>query len=220
MFLTFYLWEEAKHIEGFDWFLREITETDDDLEPYFTALYRQLVLEELLSSLARLHTDDSPEALAQASITYQMIVEGVLAETGYSAYHSVLHKQDLLPGMQEFIGLVQRDESRHVTYGVFLLSRLVAEHGDQLWTTIEDKMNELLPLVLDHIQATLAHYEDPIPFRVTVDQFIEIGSAQFEKRLARIERARSQSLNEVLYGNQDDGADRTSDTRPAEPPSL
>lgn len=218
MFLTSYLWEEAKHVEGFDRFLREITETDGDLETYFTKPYRQLVLEELPSSLARLHTDDSPEALAEASVTYQMIVEGVLAETGYSAYHTVLREQDLLPGMQEFIGLVQRDESRHVAYGVFLLSRLVAEHGNQLWTTIEDRMNELLPLVLNHIQATLAHYEDPIPFGVTVDQFIEIGSAQFEKRLARIERARSQSLADVLYRNLDADADRTSDTRPAPPP--
>jgi len=207
-------------VEGFDRFLREVAETEGNLEDYFTEPYRKLVLDELPSSLARLHTDDRPEALAEASVTYQMIVEGVLAETGYSAYHTVLREQDLLPGMQEFIGLVQRDESRHVAYGVFLLSRLVAEHGESLWTVIEERMNELLPLVLNHIQHTLAVYDDPIPFDVTVDQFIEIGSTQFEKRLSRIERARSQSLDEVLYGRRDDDADRSTDTRPAGPPTA
>jgi ribonucleoside-diphosphate reductase beta chain len=220
MFLTSYLWEEAKHVEGFDRFLREITETPGALESYFTAPYRQLVMEELPTAMNRLHTDDTPEALAEASVTYQMIVEGVLAETGYSAYYTVLQEEDLLPGMQEFVGLVQRDESRHVAYGVFLLSRLVAEHGDRIWTVIEDRMDELLPLVLNHIQETLSVYEPPLPFGVTVDQFIEIGSAQFEKRLSRIETARSQSLDEVLYGSGGADADRPSGTRPARPPAA
>jgi ribonucleoside-diphosphate reductase beta chain len=220
MFLTSYLWEEAKHVEGFDHFLRETAGTDGDLEAYFTAPYRQLILDELPSALHRLHTDDSPEALASASVTYQMIVEGVLAETGYAAYHTVLSEHDLLPGMQEFIGLVQRDESRHVAYGVFLLSRLVAEHGDSVWSVIENRMDELLPLVLNHIQATLSVYEDPLPFGVTVDQFLEIGSAQFEKRLQRIERARTQSVEEVLYGGSSQSATATSETRPAEGPPL
>ena len=220
MFLTSYLWEEAKHVEGFDRFLREITKTDGDLEGYFTDPYRQLILDELPTALDRLHTDDSPEALAEASVTYQMIVEGVLAETGYSAYYTVLRDANLMPGMQKFVGLVQRDESRHVAYGVFLLSRLVAEHGDPIWHAIEERMNTLLPLVLAHIQETLSVYEAPIPFGVTVDQFIEIGSAQFEKRLTRIERARSQALDDVLYGGGNDDADRPSGTRPARPPTT
>jgi ribonucleoside-diphosphate reductase beta chain len=129
-------------------------------------------------------------------------------------------ERDLLPGMQEFVGLVQRDESRHVAYGVFLLSRLVVEHGDPVWATIEDRMNALLPLVLDHIQATLSVYEAPLPFGVTLDQFLEIGSAQFEKRLQRIEQARSQSLEEVLYGHESTGADASASSRPIRPDSL
>jgi len=218
MFLTSYLWEEAKHVEGFDFFLRRIAGTNDDLESYFTPPYRQLILDELPSAMDQLHTDSSPEALATASVTYQMIVEGVLAETGYTAYHTVLSEQNLLPGMQEFIGLVQRDESRHVAYGVFLLSRLVAEHGDSIWSVIEERMDELLPLVLAHIQDTLAVYDDPLPFGVTIDQFLDIGSAQFEKRQQRIEQARTQSIDEVLYGSATENAEMSVDTRPAQPP--
>lgn len=223
LFLTAYLWEEAKHVDGFDHFLRHVAREDTSLTDYFTMPYRRLVLEELPSALDRLHTDDRPETLARASVTYQMIVEGVLAETGYTAYRTVLRERDLLPGMQAFIRLVQRDESRHVAYGVFLLSRLVAEHGPSVWTAIEERMEELLPLVLSHIQETLSVYGDAIPFGVTADQFLEVGSAQFEKRLRRIDRARTQSLETVLYGgrrSQTPPEKGASDAPPFAPPTA
>ena len=218
MFLTSYLWEEAKHVDGFDHFLRHVAESSGNLERYFTEPYRQLMFEELPGALNRLHSDPSPEALASASVTYQMVVEGILAETGYTAYHTILRERNILPGMQAFVERVQQDESRHVAYGVFLLSRLVAKHGDDIWTVIETRMNELLPLVLTHIQETLAVYDEPIPFGVSVDQFLDIGSTQFQKRLQHLERARSQSLEEVLYGKQTSAAEPSGDTRPARPP--
>jgi ribonucleoside-diphosphate reductase beta chain len=80
-------------------------------------------------------------------------------------------------------------------------------------------MNALLPLVLSHVQDTLSHYDEPLPFGVTVDRFLDIGSSQFEKRLHRVQRARSQSLDEILYGTAEE-ADRTSGTRPARPPGA
>ena len=218
MFLTSYLWEEAKHVDGFDHFLRHVTESSGNLEQYFTAPYRQLMFQELPEALNRLYSDQSAEALASASVTYQMVVEGILAETGYTAYHTILREQNVLPGMQTFVERVQQDESRHVAYGVFLLSRLVAEHGDHIWTVIENRMNDLLPLVLNHIQETLSVYDEPIPFGVTVDQFLDIGSAQFQKRLQHLERARSQSLKEVLYGQRNDAPEPASGTRPARRP--
>ena len=199
MFLTSYLWEEAKHVEGFDRFLRTVMDTTGSLEHYYTDAYRTLFLEELPTSLDRLRQDPSPEALADAGVTYQMIVEGVLAETGYEAYASTLETNDLLPGMQTFVRNVQRDEARHVAYGVYLLSRLVAEHGAPVWSVIEDRMNILLPITLDHIQATLAPYGDAIPFGVTADDFLDYASRQFQKRLTRIERARSQTVEDVVY---------------------
>lgn len=217
MFLTSYLWEEAKHVDGFDHFLRHVTGSSGDLERYFTAPYRQLLFQELPNALNRLHSDQSAEALTSASVTYQMVVEGILAETGYTAYHTILRERNILPGMRAFVERVQQDESRHVAYGVFLLSRLVAEHGDEIWTVIENRMNELLPLVLSHIQETLSVYDDPIPFGVTVDQFLDIGSAQFQKRLHHLERARSQSLEEVLYGRRNATPAPSSGTRPARP---
>lgn len=198
MFLTSYLWEEAKHVEGFDRFLREVTHRTGDLEHYFTEPYRQIFMEALPTALNRLRTDRSPVAVAEAAVTYQMIVEGVLAETGYQAYYSVLESHDLMPGMQAFVRKVQRDESRHVGYGVYLLSRLVAAHGDPVWDAIDARMESLIALAIAHIQETLGAY-DPVPFGLTAEQFVEFGLAQFQKRAQRIEKARSQTLEEVLY---------------------
>ena len=89
-------------------------------------------------------TDRSPAAQLRASVTYNMIVEGVLAETGYHAYLSALERNDLLPGQCRGIRLVKQDESRHIAYGIFLIARLLAADPD-LWEVAEVAMNELLP---------------------------------------------------------------------------
>ncbi len=201
MFLTSYLWEEAKHVEGFDRFLRQVTQTSEPLEHYFTPAYQMLFFEELPTAMNRLRTDPSPVDIAEAAVTYQMIVEGVLAETGYAAYYRVLEQHEILPGMQTFVRHVQRDESRHIAYGVFLLSRLVAEHGDTVWDAIDDRMSTLLPLVINHIEQTLAPYGEAIPFGIEANDFVEIGMSQFQKRFNRIEQARGASLDSIYYGS-------------------
>jgi len=220
MFLTSYLWEEAKHVEGFDRFLRTVVGATGDLEHYFTPSYKQLFFEELPRSMNALTTDDSPETAARAAVTYQMIVEGTLAETGYHAYYTVLETEDILPGMQTFIRNVQRDESRHVGYGVYLLSRLVAEHGDAVWDVIDERMGSLIMLAVSHIQETLGAY-DPVPFGITTEDFVEYGMGQFQKRFARIEKARSQTLEDVAYERapSGDGAERPTGTTSATLPS-
>ncbi len=130
-----------------------------------------------------------------------MIVEGVLAETGYTAYYTVLETHAILPGMQHLVRSIQRDEARHVAYGVYLLSRLVAEHGDTVWDVIEARMSTLIPVVLQHVQQTLRPYSDRVPFGVSADDFVTVGMQRFNKRFKRIETARTQSLDDVLYGH-------------------
>ncbi|HMB93839.1 MAG TPA: R2-like ligand-binding oxidase [Rhodothermales bacterium] len=205
MFLTSYLWEEAKHVEGFSRFLKEVTGTHGGLEHYYTDAYKTIFFDVLPRSMNRLREDRMPETLAEAAVTYQMIVEGVLAETGYHAYYTVLERHDLLPGLREMVRYIQRDESRHIGYGVFLLSRLVAEHGEAIWSLIDRQMQTLIPVAVQHIGQSLEPYGDDLPFGITVDEFIDFGMAQFQKRYARIERARRQSLEEVLYGRSSSG---------------
>lgn len=199
LYLASFLWEEAKHVDAFRRFFDDVADERSDLSRYHTPSYRELFYRELPSALDRLREDPSPEAQARASVTYHMIVEGVLAETGYHAYRSMLERHDLLPGMREMMGRVKRDESRHLAYGVYLLSRLVAEHGDPVWRVVEERMGDLLPLSVGIIHEAFDAYEE-MPFGLELDAFVEYATAQFRKRSDRVERAREASLEEVLRG--------------------
>jgi ribonucleoside-diphosphate reductase beta chain len=197
MYLTSFLWEEAKHVEAFHRFFTEVVREGCDHEQYLTAGYRRFFCEELPESLGRLRTDPSPKAQAIASATYNLVTEGVLAETGYHGYYEVLRKQGILPGMLGVVGLLQRDESRHLAYGVFLLSRLTAEHGDEIYETIQTRLGELLPIATQAIMEAFSPY-DEIPFGLTVEAFVDFALAQFQRRVDRIEKARTQSIEEIL----------------------
>lgn len=204
MYLTSFLWEEAKHVEFFRRFLDRVTEDRSDLSRYHTPSYSQLFGEELPRAMGRLEEDRSPVALAEASVTYNMIVEGVLAETGYHGYYSALRRRGVLPAMQAGITEVKRDESRHLGYGVYLLSRLVAEHGDPVWNAVEAKMNALLPLAVGVIVEAFAPY-DPMPFDLDLEDFTGFAMRQFQSRFGRIERAREQDLAAILRTADLDG---------------
>ena len=147
MFLTTFLWEEAKHTEFFRRFLDEVAHDHSDLSRFHTPSYRALFYEELPKAMNALLTDTSAEAQLRASVTYNMIVEGVLAETGYHTYYNMLERNNVLPGLRQGIGLLKRDESRHIAYGVYLISRLVAQQPD-LWKIVEQEMNRLLIFAL------------------------------------------------------------------------
>ena len=196
MFLTSFLWEEAKHVDFFSRFFAEVACVPADLGHFHSANYRTLVYEALPATLGQLLVDPSPAAQVRAAVTYNMLVEGMLAETGYHAYFTVLERADLMPGTRRGIALLKQDESRHIAYGIYLLSRLVAEDA-ALWDVLEEQMNALLPAALGVIGDVFAAY-DPVPFGLLEEDFIGYGLAQFQKRVGRLERARGLSLAEVM----------------------
>jgi ribonucleoside-diphosphate reductase beta chain len=196
MYLTSFLWEEAKHVETFRRFLDEVAGERGDLSRYHGPSWRAIFEHELPAAMDRLRTDASPAAQAAASVTYNMIVEGVLAETGYRAYDALLARNHIMPGMQELIGNLRRDESRHIAYGIYLLSRLLAEHGDEVWSAIEARLNELLPPALGVVAEVFDAYEVP-PFGLRMEEFTDFALSQFGKRVARLEKARGQTAAEV-----------------------
>ncbi len=199
IYLTSFLWEEAKHVEGFRRFFDQVVQDHTDLSRYHGPSYRRIFYEELPSAMNRLLTDASPAAQVRASVTYNMIVEGVLAETGYYGYARILTANNLLPGMQRFVGLLKRDESRHIAFAVYFLSRLMAEHGDVVWEAFQERMNELLPLTLGVVDESYdANEGGVLPFDVPREEILVYATTQFQKRMERIERARRQSLEEVI----------------------
>jgi ribonucleoside-diphosphate reductase beta chain len=195
MYLTSFLWEEAKHVEFFSRFFSEVAGAPADLSRYHSPSYRALFYEALPETMHRLLIDPSPAAQVRASVTYNMVTEGVLAETGYHGYFTVLQRNGLMPGQVRGIQLLKQDESRHIAYGIYLLSRLIAV-DPSLWQVAEDTMNELLPLAMDIIGDAFTPY-DPVPFDLSPADFSDFAISQFQKRLERLERARGASLEEI-----------------------
>ena len=189
MYLTSFLFEEAKHVEVFRRFFDEVADEPPEVERFFGENYRFLFQEALPEALNRLREEPTPRNQAIASTTYNMIVEGVLAETGYHAYFSTLEQNDVMPGMQEVARLLKQDESRHMAYGVYLLSRLVAEHGEPVWQAIDEQMTALLPCATGMIEEIFDSY-DEMPLELELDEFVGFATEQYQKRYRRIARAK------------------------------
>ena len=195
MFLTTFLFEEAKHMDFFSRWLREVT--NSATLPPASEPSIQLFDVELPNVMNTLLEDQSPVAMARASVTYNMIIEGVLAETGYKNYHRSLAVNDLMPGLCAGLVNIKRDESRHIAYGVYLLSRLVAE-DHSAWDAIEQRMAELQPVTQAIILAGYEDYPDGVtPFGLRVDEFSDFAASQFRKRYDRISKARDRTLAEI-----------------------
>ncbi len=198
IYLTSFLFEEAKHVEGFRRFFDEVVGDHGDLSRYHGPNYRRIFGDELPTSMNQLLTDPSPIAQVRAAATYNMIVEGVLAETGYYGFLRNLSANDIMPGMQHFITLLKRDESRHIAYAIYFISRLMAQHGDSVWQALQERMNELLPLAMGVVSDTYVTYEDgEPPFDLPEEEMLGYAMTQFQKRIHRIEQARNQTLDEI-----------------------
>jgi len=215
MYLTSFLFEEAKHTDFFRRFLDEVTVLPSpsgdreasrsvaqggpgvrsNLTHYHADNYRHIFYNALPAALSALEVDPSPSAQIRASLTYNMIVEGVLAETGYHAFFTMLERNDLMPGLRKGVALLKQDESRHIAYGVYLLSRLVAEHPES-WDMLDSQMNALLPFAIGVIGDAFASYEI-VPFGLVEDDFVNYAMSQFTKRFERLEKARGATLDEI-----------------------
>jgi ribonucleoside-diphosphate reductase beta chain len=203
LFLTTFLWEEAKHVDFFaNGVIATVMQHTGDLSHYHTPAYQRLFGDELPRAMHALTSDSSIHAQARASATYNMIVEGVLAETGYEAYFAALARNNLMPGIQHGITMLKRDESRHIAYGIFLLSRLIAQDS-RAWQTIEQRLNELFPIAMDIIAEIFAAYP-VMPFGLSLDEFAQIALTNFNRRLQRLEKARRQTLAQIYALEESD----------------
>jgi ribonucleoside-diphosphate reductase beta chain len=200
IYLTSFLWEEAKHTEFFRRWLDEVPRIGgQDLHDYIGPNYRTLFFEELPTAMGRLLSDQSNEALARALTTYNMMIEGVLAETGYHSYSKLLEAGRLFPGLAGALKLISRDESRHIRFGVYMLQLLIQQDG-AMWDVVQRRMEELMPIVLG-IVGPPAPEEGEIPvdsvFAADPDEMSRFAMTQYQRRMHVLERARGQSLAEL-----------------------
>ena len=187
IFLATLLADEAKHTEFFRRVLDDVCRATDDLDRFHSPSFRALFSEELPRLMSRLLEDPSPAALAEAVVAYTLIGEGVLSETGHHLYVRAVRPRALLPGLLSGLAQVQRDEARHMTFGVYLLSRLVGQ-DPAVWPVVQRSMNVLLAQALGIVTEFFEPYPRA-PFGLTLEDTVSYAMSRFARRSARIERA-------------------------------
>jgi ribonucleoside-diphosphate reductase beta chain len=197
MYLTQFAFEEAKHTQVFRMWLDAVGETGD-LQSYLEPLsaYRTIFYQELPDCLNALSWDPSPAAQIRASVTYNHVVEGMMALTGYHSWHKICAGRNILPGMQELVRRISDDERRHMAWGTFTCRRHVAA-DDANWTVFETRMNELIPLVMQATEQNYSVFSDPIPFGLCMDESRQYASDKGMRRFGTISSARGRPLGEI-----------------------
>ena len=189
MYLTQFCFEEARHVEVFRRWLDAVGIREDlngmiaDNEGH-----RAIFSRALPEALQRLHADPSPANQVRASITYNHIVEGTLALTGYHAWQLICENLGVFPGMKRIVELIGDDERRHMAWGTYTCRRHVAADPDN-WTVVETRMRELLPSALRAIDHASRQYP-PELFGVGVRELMRFASGRARRRLQAIESAR------------------------------
>lgn len=196
MYLSQFCLEEAKHAQGFRLWMDAVGLVDD-LHPYVAEnpFYRQLFYDELPRSLSILSSDPSPLNQIRASVTYNHVIEGSLALTGYFAWQKICVERSILPGIQSLISHIADDERRHMAWGTFTCRRHVAA-DDSLWGAVTDRMGELLPMALGMISWVNEQFDEP-PFGIDNDEFVAYAADRAQRRLGAIESARGRAVEEI-----------------------
>ncbi|OCA86642.1 R2-like ligand-binding oxidase [Bacillus sp. FJAT-27986] len=192
-YLSTFLFEEAKHAEFFSLFLEEIGVTED-LSHLLTSGHRKLFDDVLPKTMNRLLVDQSPEAMLDAAVTYNIFAEGVLAETGYWFFYEALSKANLFPGFIEGIRNVKRDEGRHIGFGTFLIQRLIHEKPE-LFDRVQVRLQELLPIAYE-----LTAREDGAKVTslgIEEGKAMEYALKQLSARIEVLSRAQEKTLEEI-----------------------
>ena len=199
MYLTTFLFEESKHVEFFRAFMEEVI--GEELNQYDMGKipgegYGNIFYVELPRAMERLLTDSSPTAQVEAACTYNMVVEGILAETGYHAFESALKKRGQMPGLLEGISYTKRDESRHIGYGQYLIQRHIAQ-DKSMWDVAQKRIEALLPSAIDVVRNVFDGGKAEGVFGLKMEDFINFAMKQFQIRMDNLERALTRSVEEI-----------------------
>jgi ribonucleoside-diphosphate reductase beta chain len=153
LFLATQLVDEARHAAFFDRFGAEVMclSADDfrgrmrEVEQILLSPWRE-VFDDGLRDVAR-RIQAKPDDLGlfvEGIATYHMVVEGFLAVTGQTLIRDYMLEHSMYPGFCEGFGLVERDEHRHVAFGVRFLRDAIREDPRHR-ETIERVVLELAP---------------------------------------------------------------------------
>jgi ribonucleoside-diphosphate reductase beta chain len=193
VFLTTQISDEAKHMVFFDRFYREVLGSSaatigDNLDEQRSTVNEQW--EELFDGILhdcaeRLRKDPSDFAALVRGITvYMVVIEGTLALTGARFIIRNLKQRGWFPGFTAGFTAVNRDESRHVGFGVKFLADAIQDDPANA-KIIEDTLKETLPVA--SLVFVPPGVEDPYNFSTpfyTSQEIFEYSLKALSKKLA------------------------------------
>jgi ribonucleoside-diphosphate reductase beta chain len=153
LFLATQLVDEARHAAFFDRFGAEVMclSADDfrgrmrEVEQILLSPWREVFDDGLRDVATRIQAKpDDLDLFVEGITTYHMVVEGFLAVTGQTLIRDYMLEHSMYPGFCEGFGLVERDEHRHVAFGVRFLRDAIREDARHR-ATVERVVLELAP---------------------------------------------------------------------------
>ena len=193
-FLATQISDEAKHMVFFDRFYREVFGVDAETltknveaqRPSMNAEWGQLfdgILHDCAETLRKDPSDMS--ALVRGVTVYMVVIEGTLALTGARFIIRTLKERDLLPGFRQGFTAVNRDESRHVGFGVKFLADAIKE-DEAHKQTIQDTLQETLPIGTLALAPPMVDdpYDFTTPFGYTSQEIYAYAMRSLSKKLA------------------------------------
>jgi ribonucleoside-diphosphate reductase beta chain len=193
-FLATQISDEARHVVFFDRFYKEVFGSDaetiaDNLarqRPQMNKQWGELFDGILHDCAEALRKDPSDmDALVRGITVYMIVIEGTLALTGARFILRYLKEIDLLPGFRQGFTAVNRDESRHVGFGVKFLADAIKE-DDRHRQTIQDTLQETLPIGTLALSPPMVDdpYSFTTPFGYRSEEIFEYAMKSLSKKLA------------------------------------
>ena len=193
-FLATQISDEAKHSVFFDRFYREVFGVDaltlaqnvEAQRPAMNKAYIELfdgILHECAETLRKDPSDFA--ALVRGITVYMIVIEGMLALTGARFMIRTMKERDWLPGFRAGFTAVNRDESRHVGYGVkFLADAIKADPQNK--QVIQDTLTDTLPVATLALAPPMVDdpYNFTTPFGYTSAELFEYAMKSLSKKLA------------------------------------
>jgi ribonucleoside-diphosphate reductase beta chain len=152
-FLTTQQVDEARHMQFFDRYYREVFAFEDPdiharlarVREHITDTFVQLFDHDLVAAGNKLINDPSDIAAKVEYVTcYHMVIEGTLALTGQQFNLDWFEGHGGFPGFVEGFSNIARDEHRHVAYGTWFLQQKARD--PELAQVAQDTLTRLLPV--------------------------------------------------------------------------
>ena len=193
-FLATQISDEAKHMVFFDRYYREVfgvtaatlSENVNAQRAHMNDEYGQLfdgILHGCAETLRKDPTDTA--ALVRGVTVYMIVIEGTLALTGARFMIRALKELDLLPGFRQGFTAVNRDESRHVGFGVKYLADAIREDPAHK-QVVQETLQETLPVGTLALAPPMvdAPYDFETPFGYTSQEIYAYAMKSLSKKLA------------------------------------